>query len=120
MRSSSERPLQQTLAYLVGPLETVVRGKVDDNPCVPRPVQDRCDSAVEGTADETAGIQIPLVLQLFEYRREQILWESFTDLHGYSLPLVRSPNDRTWAFPGGPCGGWMLLYRRISRLGGKF
>lgn len=101
------------------PLEPIVGRKVDDNPGIPRPIQDRSDSAVESAVDETAGVQIPLVLQLFEYRGEQILRDSFADLHRYSLPFLRSPNNRTWAFPGGPCDEWILWYRRMDRVGAR-
>lgn len=101
----------------MGSLEPVICRKVNDNSGIPRPIEDRCDSAVEGTADETAGVQIPLVLQLLEYRREEILGDSFTELHGYSLPLLRSPNNRTWAFPCGPWSGWILGHERMDRIG---
>jgi hypothetical protein len=95
MRISSEPRLQRSSGYLVGSLEPIMSGEVDDNSGIPRPVQDRCDSAVESAADETAGVQVPLVLQLLEYGCEQILWNFFADLHRCSLPFSRSPNNQT-------------------------
>ena len=52
----------------MGPYESVVGGEVDNHPRIPRPIQDGCDSAVESATDETAGIQVPLVLQLLKDR----------------------------------------------------
>ena len=74
-------PRRRTLEYLVRSLEPIIGGKVNDDSRIPRPIQDRRDSAVEGAADETAGIQIPLIQQLLEDGREQVLWDPFTDKH---------------------------------------
>ena len=82
--------------------ETVVGGKVDDDSGVPRPIQDRCDRTVEGTVDETAGIQVPLVLELLEDRHEQIFGDSFTDLHLY--PLFLFYVSKNGPIPGLPSG----------------
>lgn len=62
MRTSSTPPLQRGQEYLVGPLEPIICREVNDNPRIPGPIQDGGDGAVESAADETAGIQIPLVL----------------------------------------------------------
>ena len=84
----------------MGSHESVVCREVNDDPGIPRPIQNGCDGTVEGAADETAGIQGPLVLKLLEDRREQIFRDSFAELHRYSLPLFRSPNRPSSALPG--------------------
>ena len=82
--------------------------KVNEDPRIPRPIQDRRDRTVEYAADETARIQVPLVLELLEDRREQILRDPFVNLHRYPPPLCRSPNGLIPALPGGPGGGWTI------------
>jgi len=95
-------PSLWTVEYLVGSHESVVGRKVDNYPRIPRPIQDRCDSTVERAADETAGIQVPLVLELLKDRGEQIFWDPFADLHRHSLSLLHSPDGRGSPLPGGP------------------
>lgn len=90
----------------MGSLEPVICRKIDNDSGIPGPIEDGCDSAVEGAADETAGVQIPLVLYLLEYRSEQILWESFAHLRCYFHSVLRAANDRK-TFPGGPSGVWI-------------
>ena len=72
---------KEGVEYLMRSLEPIVGGKVDDDPRVPRPIKDGCDSAVEGAADEAACVQIPLVVELLENRGEQVFWDPFTDPH---------------------------------------
>lgn len=109
MRISSELPVRGTSKYLVGPYEPVVGRKVDDNPRIPRPIQDGRDRSVERAADETAGIQVPLVPQLFEDRREQIFRDPLADLHRRPTLLLWSPNRLVFALRGGHSGGWVPL-----------
>jgi hypothetical protein len=89
------------LKYLLGSHEPIVGREVDDDPSIPRPVQDRRDRTFESAVDETAGIQVPLVLQLLEDRREQVFRDPFTDLHRYPVPLLWSPKRVISVLPGG-------------------
>lgn len=108
MRISSEPPSRGTQKYLVGPYEPVIGRKVNDDPRIPRPIQDRRDRPVERAADETAGIQVPLVPQLLEDRREEILRYSFADLHRRPSLLLRFQDRRVFALRGGRYGEWIL------------
>ena len=80
--------------------------KVDEDPRIPRRMQDRRNRTVQRAADETARIQVPLVLQLLGDRREQILRDPslicIVVLLFAALPTDRFPRFLVDPVAGGP------------------